>query len=540
MRVNQKDITISVFELSNNRLIVLGQVNQYTSLRWVEEYADVGSFELWAPITEENASLFKNNTEDDRLVWIEGERTAGVIEGVKETVDTNEQKVYKVNGRMLNCILDRRIVWNTYNAYNKYTYIVLRGIVDENFIVPTDSKRVFPYLSLGRIDESNEWKKLTIQNTGDEVLSLVQEISNAQQNGFYIGFAPSESELYFNVTMGTDHSIGSENPVVLSSSMEDILESTYYSNKKDYKNIALVAGEGEGDERIKTIAGNSNVSGCERRELYVDARDLRKDDNDKTVHTSDMEEYTYDKETIDEKISEGGGGSGGHKIVDANNTQLPQRNNLKFIGAIVSDRQADNTTEVNINAGSVYVPSIGTVTKGNNAAVTVTVDNVNRTVGYNFVLPKGDTGEQGPKGDTGSKGDKGDKGDQGIQGEQGPQGETGDTGPQGPKGDTGDTGPQGPQGPQGPKGDTGSSMTILDSSGNQMPQRSNLKFNNSTVSDDSANDVTIVTPSGGGGDTYIELSYNATLAYLNGSSTSDLGTPTITYANTIAILEGVS
>lgn len=297
MRVNQKDITISVFELSNDRFIVVGQVNQYTSIRWIEEYADTGSFELWAPITDENASLFK----EDRVVWIEGERTAGIIEGIKETVDTKEQKVYHITGRMLNCLLCRRIVWNTYSASNKYTYIVLRGIVDENFIVAEDEKRILPYLELGAIDESEEWKKLTIQNTGDEVLSILQEISNAQENGFYIGFAPSDGKLYFNVKMGTNHAIGSDNPVVLSSSMEDILESTYYLNTKDYKNVALVAGEGEGDERIKTIAGDNTVTGFNRRELYVDARDLRKDENDKTVHDSDLEEYTYNKETIDDK-----------------------------------------------------------------------------------------------------------------------------------------------------------------------------------------------------------------------------------------------
>lgn len=301
MRVNQKDITISVFEMDNDKFNVIGQINKYTSLRWIEEYADAGSFELWAPITEENSELFKM----DRIVWIEGERTAGIIDGIKETVDTNEQKVYHINGRMLNCLLDRRIVWNTYNATNKFTFIVLRGIVDENCIVSEDTKRNIPYLELGAIDESSEWKKLTIQRSGDEILSLLSEISNAQECGFYIGFNPVDKKLYFNVKMGKDHSIGSDSPVVLSSSMEDILESTYYSNKKDYKNVALVAGEGEGDKRVKTVAGEVESVGYNRRELYVDARDLRKDENDYTVKESDLEDYTYTKDEIDEKMSEG-------------------------------------------------------------------------------------------------------------------------------------------------------------------------------------------------------------------------------------------
>lgn len=303
MRVEQKDITISVFEVSNERFTVIGQVNQYTSLRWIEDYADVGSFELWAPITDENASLFKH----DRIIWIEGEQTAGVIEGIKETVDTNEEKVYNITGRMLISLLDRRIVWNTYNAYNKFVYLILRELVNINCIEVDEelTQRVIPYLELGTYDEG-EWGKVTIQRTGDEVLSVLQEISNAQESGFNIGFDPNHSKLKFNVTLGTNHAIGSSNPVVLSSSMEDILDSTYYSNKKDFKNIALVAGEGEGDERVRTTAGDNTLSGYNRRELYVDARDLQKDENDHTVKESDLEEYvtdyTYDKDAIDEKI----------------------------------------------------------------------------------------------------------------------------------------------------------------------------------------------------------------------------------------------
>lgn len=300
MRVEEKDITISVFEINNNEFRVIGQVNQYTSLRWVEEYADVGSFELWAPITEENAELFKH----DRIIWIEGEDTAGIIEGIKETIDINEQKVYDITGRMLNSLLDRRIVWNTYNAYNKKVNEVLMDIVDENYIHNDEelSNRDLPFFGLGSYTITDEWGRVTIQRTGDEVLSVLQELSAAQECGFDVSFYPNDNMLYFNVIMGENHTIGSDNPVVLSSSMEDILESTYYSNKKDYKNVALVAGEGEGERRVRTTAGDDTLSGYDRRELYVDARDLQKDENDYTVKESDLEEYTYDKDEIDNKI----------------------------------------------------------------------------------------------------------------------------------------------------------------------------------------------------------------------------------------------
>lgn len=54
--------------------------------------------------------------------------------------------------------------------------------------------------------------------------------------------------------------------------------------------------------------------------------------------------------------------------------------------------------------GTTYVPVIGTVTSGTQAAASVATDDDTKTAEFSFVLPKGD------KGDTGQKGDQGDPG----------------------------------------------------------------------------------------------------------------------------------
>ncbi len=124
--------------------------------------------------------------------------------------------------------------------------------------------------------------------------------------------------------------------------------------------------------------------------------------------------------------------------------------------------------------GQPTVLSVGTVSSGTAAAVTVTGSAPSQTL--NFVLPKGDKGDtgerglqgiEGPAGATGPAGAKGDTGDagpagptgstgpagaQGIPGEVGPAGATGSAGA---KGDTGEVGPAGPEGPAGPTGATG-------------------------------------------------------------------------------------
>ena len=101
-------------------------------------------------------------------------------------------------------------------------------------------------------------------------------------------------------------------------------------------------------------------------------------------------------------------------------------------------------------AGPANTLTIGTVTKGTEAAATITGSAPNQTL--NLVLPKGDKGDKGATCETGATGPQGPQGLQGLPGEKGDKGETGATGATGPKGDKGDTGPQGEQGLQGPQG----------------------------------------------------------------------------------------
>ena len=76
--------------------------------------------------------------------------------------------------------------------------------------------------------------------------------------------------------------------------------------------------------------------------------------------------------------------------------------------------------------GPANMLEIGTVTKGTEAAATITGSAPNQTL--NLVLPKGDKGDKGATGETGATGPQGPQGEQGERGEQGPQGIQGNTG----------------------------------------------------------------------------------------------------------------
>jgi hypothetical protein len=79
-------------------------------------------------------------------------------------------------------------------------------------------------------------------------------------------------------------------PVTLASSLDDILSSSYYSSMENWKNFAYIAGEGTGsDRRYATLETVDQVSSYQRRELFVDARDVQSEDGETIIPPA---EYT--------------------------------------------------------------------------------------------------------------------------------------------------------------------------------------------------------------------------------------------------------
>ena len=283
-----KQIQILVFNLDSAGVFDnIGQINHFSSLIWPDKFNGYAQFELWAPITPENALLIKKGN----ILWCGGENAA-VIEIVKSSVDDRGDKIYNVKGRTLESLLTTRIVWGTYNASNKYTSTIMYDLVNQNCVNPIDVKRKIPFLEMA-IDE-NIGTKQTYQKTGGEVYDALLNLARNDDIGFNILFKPKEKKLIFKVVAGDDKTVNQTilDPVEFSTDLEDILSSSYYSNDQDLKSVALVLGEGEGAQRESQISGNNNSSLFERRELYVDARDLQ---SQMTDENGDIVTVPYDE-----------------------------------------------------------------------------------------------------------------------------------------------------------------------------------------------------------------------------------------------------
>ena len=286
-----KNADIQIFKVDDTTFEAVGGINQFTSLIWPNKFNGYASFELNAPITPENKELLKK----DNIIWCGGDNAAK-IEIVQFDKNDNGEKVFKIKGRTLEQILTTRIIWGTYYCANKHASTAMYEIVESQCVNPADYYRKIPFLECAQDEQIG--KNIYFQKTGGEVYDTLESIAKDADLGFDILFRPKEKKLIFKVTEGIDHTVinqaNDESELVLfSTDLEDILESSYYTNNQNIKTLAYVAGEGNGTDRKYVVSGNAASKGFLRKELYVDARDLQSEisNDDGTTTTINNDEY---------------------------------------------------------------------------------------------------------------------------------------------------------------------------------------------------------------------------------------------------------
>lgn len=278
------ELNLYIFDNSINPL---GIIDVVTGLTWEEKFADVGNFELWCPLNAHTVDLLQPGN----LLWIGGD-TAGVLE-FKELVHDETGQTIHVQGRLAESYLDYRTVYPKIAVTDKVSN-VLQLIVNSTLISPTDSARQIGTVKLDG-EQLELGDSISYQKQGGSVLTEIINLCEANALGFQLKFLPREKQFVFKIKQGTNHSIDqTENePVLFSSELDDILESDYQINQSDLKNTAYVAGEDSGESRKMVSVGTS--TGLNRREIFVDARDLQSKTENSTIPEAEYVFMLYER-----------------------------------------------------------------------------------------------------------------------------------------------------------------------------------------------------------------------------------------------------
>lgn len=283
-------------------------IDSFESFIWTDRYSSHGDFEIYLPIDADNISSLL----EDYYVTIRDSDHMMIIEDIQITSDVDNGPQLYVSGRSLESILSRRIIWSqTFISGNLQNAI--EKLLNENIISPTDEKRrIDNFIFEVSTDEAVTSLKLSgqAQFTGDNLYDVIVSLCDIFGIGFRITLS-SDNKFVFKLYAGSDRSYEqTTNPyVIFAPNFENLLNSSYISSKKNLKNVTLILGQGEGDERKTTSLDitNGSVTGLDRRELYTDARDVSKNAADENGQQTPLPDEEYEEQLIErgrEKLAE--------------------------------------------------------------------------------------------------------------------------------------------------------------------------------------------------------------------------------------------
>ncbi len=268
---------------------ICGLIDDFSSLVWNRKYYECGNFNLQIGI--KYWKQFRNAV----YVYSKEFQETGILETLSYKTTTQGIDIQR-SGGFLESILADRVIDKTQNFINMLTEDIIRSLVN-NFVINAEDRKINSIV-LGQ--RKGIGKKHTMQITGDNLLEKIYKLCKEDELSIRLKYDFDNNQMIFEVWQGLDRRDTQDKNTwaIFSRSFENIIEDEYSTDETKYRNFAYVAGEDTGGNRV-IVEVNRIKQGEERKELYVDARDLQKDEN-----TTDAEYKEMLKERGIEKLNE--------------------------------------------------------------------------------------------------------------------------------------------------------------------------------------------------------------------------------------------
>ena len=268
----------------DTNLDAVSVVDVYESFIWTERYYEYGDFELYTAMRDG----VLDNLKKDYYIWKRGTDRAMIVEDIRINSDIELGNHITVTGRSLESILERRVIWGLLTLSGNFQEAI-KTLLTECIISPSkEERKISNFIFKESTDPLITELTIEAQYTGDNLYEVVKKLCEERNIGFKVTLNNDKQfvfELYAGVNRSYDQNVTPY--VVFSPQFDNIVNSNYYETSSNYKNVALIGGEGEGSAR--TYAAIGDISGMDRRELFVDARDISSNVSEDVTLTA--EEY---------------------------------------------------------------------------------------------------------------------------------------------------------------------------------------------------------------------------------------------------------
>lgn len=280
---------------------------------------EIGEFTINAMLDKEN--LYLMDKTKNYYVLLDDD-VFGIIESVKRESDSETSKVFTIKGSLALKLLEYRVIEGQVTFKGK-SYKYIEELVKQNLIMSDDSNR---NIALAVEFEDEERLKqicstVDKQVTGGSLWDEISEIVEADKLRIILkpNIVAIDTEHPQNIDgwtliigAGEDRTRHGANnavsTVMFSQSLSNIANTDYIVDRSKLRNTVYIAGEGEGtDRKWYNIDVNSDITfgerkGWNRKELWVDARDIQSEQDNKKLTDAEYEELM--KQRADEKAKD--------------------------------------------------------------------------------------------------------------------------------------------------------------------------------------------------------------------------------------------
>ena len=252
-----------VIHIIDRQFNYLGQIDNYKSLILTKSYSGIGSFEL---------HLHENTTHADKLV-----KENIIFTTPKKAFVILHREITSVDGRViikgqeLKSYLGRFVTippaGHAYHRVNSNAETVIK-----NYVVHNLAERNITEIIVAI--NQNRGNNLIYQTRYKNLAEELEKISLTSGLGWDIILDIENKKFVFDVVEGKDRTANQSilPPAIFSVEYDNVGQQKLIESRSNYRNIAIVGGQGEGADRKISIIGSA--TGLDRFEIFVDARDV--------------------------------------------------------------------------------------------------------------------------------------------------------------------------------------------------------------------------------------------------------------------------
>lgn len=276
-------------QIIDKQFNLYGEIDNFQGFAPELKWHGVGAFTL--TISED--VLYANELMEDRIIFDDPKKPF-LITDRGNAFDSNGnqlQGMIEIKGYQLKWLLDsRNIIPPPTTSHDRITSnaeAIMKHYVNNHVLNPANTKRAMTLLAMGA--NQNRGDSFSWEARYKPLIGELTAVSQASGLGWNVTIDAQNQKFLFEVYEGLNL-IQSQNvnpPVIFTTQLDNVIAEQFNKSIGNFKNFAYVAGTGEGETRkvIEAWSTDSEPTGMDRKEIFIDARDLSQTNDDNTIKT---------------------------------------------------------------------------------------------------------------------------------------------------------------------------------------------------------------------------------------------------------------